>query len=341
MSRSKGNRRRKASRSDGAGLALGSLTHVGMARSSNQDAYCAILAPNAPLGTDALLAVADGMGGHQAGEVASTMAIRGLVRHLSSPGAEDVTPLPGGGHANLLREVMERVNAEVHQAAARPETRGMGTTLTVTLLAGSSLTIGHVGDSRVYLQRNGQLRQLSKDHSWVAEEVARGALTPEEARTHRRRNILMRAMGTAPRVEVDTLVAEVEEGDTLLLCSDGLHSLVTDGEIAHMLEEHPPKSACQTLVDRANALGGNDNITVIVARVGGLGERAPAPSRRKEKDRAKTVEVKGRRRVRQGGKGRRLPLRIALLPFMILIWTLKLLGRGLWTMLRLLFGRRR
>ncbi|MFC1935848.1 Stp1/IreP family PP2C-type Ser/Thr phosphatase [Chloroflexota bacterium] len=340
MSRSRGNRQGKASRGEGAGFALGSLTHVGMTRSANQDAYCAILAPNAPLGTDALLAVADGMGGHQAGEVASTMAIRGLVRHLSSPGAGNVTPLPGGGHANLLREVMKQVNAEVHQAAARPETRGMGTTLTVTLLAGASLTIGHVGDSRVYLLRNGQLRQLSKDHSWVAEEVARGAIAPEAARTHPRRNILMRAMGTASQVEVDTLVAEVEEGDMLLLCSDGLHSLVTDKEIAHTLDGQSPQPACQSLVDRANALGGNDNITVIVARVGSLEKGAPSPSRRKETDKAKTVDVKGRRRVRRRGKGRGLLLHIALLPIMIPIWTLKLLGRGLWALLKLLFSRR-
>ena len=129
-------------RRDGTDLTLGSLTHVGMVRSANQDAYCAMLAPNAPLETDALLAVADGMGGHQAGEVASTMAIKGLVRHLSSPGVGDVTPLPGGGHANLLREVIEKVNVEVSQAALRPETRGMGTTQVHSLAVGRQMEEG-------------------------------------------------------------------------------------------------------------------------------------------------------------------------------------------------------
>ncbi len=337
MSHSSGKGRDKASGGEGAALTLGSLTHVGMTRSANQDAYCAILAPNAPLGVEALLAVADGRGGHQAGEVASGMAIRGLVRLLSSQGDRETNPIGGGRLPGILGEVIQQVNGEVNQAAGRPETRGMGSTLTVALVAGSSMVLGHVGDSRAYLLRNGQMRQVSQDHSWVAEEVARGALSPEEARTHRRRNILTRAMGVAPRVEVDTLVTEVEEGDTLLLCSDGLHSLVTDEEIARVLGEKAPQPACQALVDRANAMGGNDNITVVVVRVDHLEKGAPSPRRGKSTDEAKTVQVPGRPGARRG----RLLWRLALLPITIPLWVLKVLGRGAWATLKLLFGRRR
>ncbi|MEE8443312.1 MAG: Stp1/IreP family PP2C-type Ser/Thr phosphatase [Dehalococcoidia bacterium] len=340
MSRPPQNRRGKASKGGGATLALGSLTHVGMVRSANQDAYCAILAPNAPLGMDALLAVADGMGGHQAGEVASALVIRGLVQHLSSQDAGNTDPEGGDRLPRLLKEVIQRVNAEVNQAASKPETRGMGSTLSMLLLARSSLTIGHVGDSRIYLLRGGQLRQISKDHSWVAEEVARGALTPDAARTHPRRNILTRAMGTAAQVEVDTLVMEVEEGDTLLLCSDGLHGLVSDEEIARMMDGQPPQEACQSLVDRANALGGNDNTTVIVARVDSLESDASSSRQKKDSDQAKTVQVQRGKSTAPRGKGR-LALRIVLFPIKALVWVLKNVARALWAGLRFFWRLRK
>ncbi len=178
MSRSRGSRRGRQPKA-GTAILLGSMTHVGMTRPANQDAYCAILAPNAPPGTDALLAVADGMGGHQGGEVASTMAIQALVRLLSPKGTQAVAQVTQGRRTSIVEEVVRQVNAEVHQASNRPETRGMGTTLTAAIMIGPSLIIGHVGDSRLYLMRNGQLQQLSPDHSWVAEEVARGAITPD------------------------------------------------------------------------------------------------------------------------------------------------------------------
>ena len=293
MRRSKQDRDGKGSKDNGVGITLGSQTHVGMTRASNQDAYCAILAPNTPPGTDALLAVADGMGGHQAGEVASAIAIQGLVRRLSPQDAGGTAPLPKEIRSAFLGEVVQQVNADIHLAAQRPETQGMGTTLTMALLAGSSLSIAHVGDSRAYLLRQGHLRQLSKDHSWVEEEVARGALTPEQARTHPMRNILTQALGTAPRVQVETLETEIQEGDTLLLCSDGLHSLVTDEEIAQLLAGGPPQASSQALVDRANSLGGTDNITVIVARVDrARGKGATAV--RHGRDDAKTVRGKAR-----------------------------------------------
>jgi protein phosphatase len=306
------------------------MTHVGMTRSANQDAFCAILAPNAPPGTDALLAVADGMGGHQGGEVASAMAIQGLVRLLSPKGEGGTAKATQERRIGIVDEVVRQVNAEVHQAATRPETRGMGTTLTVALLAGSSLTIGHVGDSRMYLMRNGQLRLISQDHSWVAEEVARGAITPDEARVHPRRNIITRAIGTHPKVEPFSTAVELEEGDTLLLCSDGLYSMVDDDEIERVIADQPPQEATETLVNKANENGGHDNITVVVARMERLAQDAPPTGGRTELDNARTITTGGREAGRSRG-------RWALIPGKILWWLLKRLGRGTWRLLRLMF----
>ncbi len=252
--------------SRGAVTALGYETHVGMVRSSNQDSFCALLAPDAPLGSDALLAVADGMGGRPAGDVASALAIERLLSHLQE--ADKQQALDAGQRAGLLGEAMHALNRDVFQAATKPETRGMGTTLTVAMVAGSSLVIGHVGDSRVYLLRVGQLHQPSSDHNWAEEEIRRGHLTRDSARTHPGRNMLTRAIGTALQVEVDVLVLPVQEGDTILLCSDGLHGLVADEEISVVLQAQPPPEAAKTLVDMANEHGGSDNVTVVIARIG-------------------------------------------------------------------------
>ena len=241
-----------------------------MVRSSNQDSFCALLTPDAPLGSDALLAVADGMGGRPAGEVASAMAIERLLSRLREVNKQQA--LDDGQRAGLLGETMHALNRDVLQAAAKPETRGMGTTLTVAMVAASSLTIGHVGDSRVYLLRRGQLHQPSADHNWVAEQIRRGSLPPDAARTHPGRNMLTRAIGTSPHVEVDVLVLKVYKGDTVMLCSDGLHGLVADEEISRVLQEQTPPEAAKTLVNRANEQGGSDNITVVIARIGDVAE---------------------------------------------------------------------
>lgn len=330
MSRSKGSRRAQQPSKSGTTIVLGSMTHVGMTRAANQDAFCAILAPNAPPGTDALLAVADGMGGHQGGEVASAMAIQSLVRLLSPKGPSGTAKATQERRISIVDEVVRQVNTDVHQAADRPETRGMGTTLTVALLAGSSMTIGHVGDSRLYLMRNGRLQQLSQDHSWVAEEVARGAITPDEARVHPRRNIITRAIGTAPKVEPFTAAVELEEGDTLLLCSDGLYSMVGDDEIERIIADQPPQEASDALVNKANELGGHDNTTVVVARMERLAQGAAPASGRTELDKARTIAVGGR----GGGSSRS---RRALVPARLLWWLLKRMGRGTWWLLRLMF----
>ncbi len=256
-----------AARNTPGEITLGSLTHVGMKRSSNEDTYCALAGANSPPGTDALVAVADGMGGHSAGEVASAVAIKGLVDRLSCDDRGETTPVNAPRYAADLERAVQEVNTEIHRAATRPEYRGMGTTLTATILVGHSLFIAHVGDSRAYLLRKGKLQQLTKDHSWVAEQVARQALTPQQAREHPKRNILTRALGIAPSVQVDMTVAEVEEKDVILHCSDGLYSLVSDEEIRGVLACEDPQEACKSLVERANALGGHDNVTVVVARI--------------------------------------------------------------------------
>ena len=254
----------------GAVTALGYETHIGMVRTSNQDAFCALLAPDAPLGSDALLAVADGMGGRPAGEVASAMAIERLLSRLQD--ADKQQALDDGKRAGLLGEAMHALNRDVFQAADSPETRGMGTTLTIAMVAASSLVIGHVGDSRVYLLRQGQFHQVSADHNWASEQMRRGKLAPDAAHTHPGRNLLTRAIGTSPHVEVDVLVLQVQKGDTILLCSDGLHGLVADEEISRVLQEQTPQQAAKTLVDKANEQGGSDNVTVVVARLGNVAE---------------------------------------------------------------------
>lgn len=206
--------------------------------------------------------------------MASQMAIQGLVRRLSPQAGGDATLLSPRNYDSHLEKVVQQINTEIRKAATQPDTQGMGSTLTVALLTGPLLTIAHVGDSRAYLLRKGDLQQLSQDHSWVAEQVAAGILTPEEAQYHPRRNILTRAIGHVSNIEVDNFGVQMEEGDRLLICSDGLHSLVTDDEIGRILARDEPQQACQTLVDRANELGGKDNITVVIARVDRLDEVA-------------------------------------------------------------------
>ena len=262
-------------------MALGAVTHVGMHRPINQDALYALTGPDAPQGADAFVAVADGMGGHRAGEVASTMAIERLVRRLSRRGKRIISVSASDGW--LGREV-QHVNMDIHHAAMDPQLRGMGTTLTAALLTGSNLFLAHVGDSRAYLLRGGRLRRLTRDHSWVAEQLAAGHLTEKQARSHPRRNVLTRALGLSPTVEVDESTVQVKGRDFLLLCSDGLHSVVPEQELGRVLSIHEPQQACETLVELANTLGGPDNVTVIVLRIGAVpgaqNRTAPAESER-------------------------------------------------------------
>ena len=228
---------------------MGAATDVGRVRDGNEDAY---------LVDDAmgLIAVADGMGGHRAGEVASATALEALRAAIT------------GGRP--LRESIEDANDAVYtKSLTDTSLRGMGTTLTAgTLVAGDTVLVGHVGDSRAYLLHDGELRQVTDDHSLVEELVREGRLTADEAAVHPQRSIITRALGVDASVEVDVYPVELVPGDRLLLCSDGLTGMVAPDDIAATLRrESDPARAAAQLVDAANAAGGEDNITVVVVAV--------------------------------------------------------------------------
>ena len=234
------------------------ITDIGNLRSTNQDSFVILLGQDAPFG-GALIALADGMGGHASGEVASRMSLDSLIDALSI--ASSMTE-------QSLRRAVEFSNSRVYTASTlEPHQRGMGTTLVAGLLGGGSLLVSNVGDSRAYLVRNGELRQLTKDHSWVGEMVARGILTSEEAAVHPRRNLLTRALGVDESVLVDVSRTELRQGDRILLCSDGLHGLVSDNTIAAALRGRSLKSCARELVESAKRAGGTDNVTVVLAEL--------------------------------------------------------------------------
>jgi protein phosphatase len=224
-----------------------SATHRGLKRRRNEDAH--VLAPP-------LFAVADGMGGAQAGEVASKLAAAALEDTDSGAlsGSERVKSLI----AEANRRVYERSTAD-------PAASGMGTTMTVALVEGNVVTIGHVGDSRAYLVRDGRMEQLTEDHSLVNELMKSGKLSPEEAETHPQRSVITRALGTDPDVDVDAFAMDAQTGDVFLLCSDGLTTMVDDADILELLERHRDDldRAAKALVSAANRGGGEDNVTVV------------------------------------------------------------------------------
>jgi len=253
-------------------LAVGTRLDVGRVRPNNEDNLCTLLPPESPVGFGGVLAVADGIGGQRAGEVASQMAMDSVGELLGRTSELGDDPEQS---IQMVGDVVREINGRVFAMAAQdPSGSGMGTTLTVAVIESNQMFIGHVGDSRAYLLSGGELTQLTPDHSWVAEEVARGAMTPEEAVNHPRRNIITRAIGAGPDVEVFTSVVDLMASDTLLLCSDGLHGLVTADRMKAVLESKPPEEATEVLVDMANTAGGIDNIAVVVARVLSI---APSP----------------------------------------------------------------
>jgi len=231
------------------------LSDTGRKRRRNEDAF---------LCEPPLFAVADGMGGAQAGEIASQLAAASLREH----GAEEVTA--SERVTTLIREANRRVFS---YSSTHASTRGMGTTITVALIDHDTLTIGHVGDSRAYLLRNGQMQQITEDHSLVAELVRSGRLSPEEAETHPQRSVITRALGTEEDVDVDVISTAVEDGDLFLLCSDGLSAMLDDEEILRLLTEHGGDldTAARSLVEAANKAGGEDNITVVLFTISGSG----------------------------------------------------------------------
>ena len=241
---------------------VGAASDVGLKRSQNEDRFVVWKAegPEA-LTRGMLLIVADGMGGAQAGEVASQLAIDCVLKTYREG---------ENGVLDDLEHAVEYANHVIHEHSdAHPELRGMGTTCTALAVIGELLYFAHVGDSRAYRVRGGEIEQLTQDHSLVAQLVEQRHLTPEQAKVDPRRNVVTRSVGVSAEVDVD--VAQVDDalrtGDTLIVCSDGLHTLVEDFDIARIATDPDLTNACTQLIALANERGGNDNITVIVGRL--------------------------------------------------------------------------
>ena len=231
------------------------LTDTGRKRRHNEDVY--VVDPP-------IFAIADGMGGANAGEVAAALAADALRETADGGSGEDAV-------VTLIQEANRRVYQQATEDAAKS---GMGTTMTVALLENGRVRIGHVGDSRAYLIRDGELSQLTDDHSLVGELVRSGKLTPEDAETHPQRSVITRALGTDPDVDVDTITIETRSGDLFLLCSDGLYSMVGNDRILELVERNRRDldAAAKALVAAANKGGGDDNITVVAFEIASPGD---------------------------------------------------------------------
>jgi protein phosphatase len=242
-------------------------THPGIRRTSNEDSYCS----RPDLG---LFVVADGMGGHVAGEVASRLVVDAIEVFVAQtvsadlqttwPHAFDVSLSVDG---NRLKGAFHLANQKLaREVAGSHDLRGMATTASAVLLDGDTKAVlAHVGDSRIYLYRQGSLQRLTQDHSWVEEQVRAGLLSATEARMHPWRNVVTRALSGGDDPEVDVKTIELEPGDRVLVCSDGLSSVVPDSRIEELLAANPTlPEACEALVKEANEAGGPDNVTTLI-----------------------------------------------------------------------------
>lgn len=240
-------------------LDVAKLSDVGRARPHNEDYVDYRIPPDSQqlARKGSVFLVADGMGGHQAGEVASRGAVESVMANYYDDTTHDVP-------TSLVR-AFRAANQQLHQQAlADPGKAGMGTTLVAAVILGRKVYVANVGDSRAYLINRQAITQITEDHSWVEEQVRAGLLTEEQAQRHPQRNLVTRALGSKPAVEVDVFEGEIGTGDTLLLCSDGLTGRVSDAEISAVAQQHPPEEAARLLVARANERGGNDNISVLI-----------------------------------------------------------------------------
>lgn len=261
------------------------LTDLGRSRTSNEDQFViAELARNLCIHHTSVpqsktqyssyrghvFLVADGMGGHQAGEVASTISVMTVEDFLLNT-VKRFFRLRDSDEQSVMKEfqtALQEADARLFEEASQhPELLGMGTTLTMAFAINWRLFIAHAGDSRCYLFSKGKLHQLTQDHTMVAEMIRLGMLSPKDASSHPQRNVVTNVLGgPEPGVHVEMHRLDLEAGDVVMLCSDGLNGMVTDAQIAALLQdEREPQRACKRLVDAANAKGGNDNITVIVA----------------------------------------------------------------------------
>ena len=255
---------------------IATRSDIGLVRQGNEDNLYVAGEDMDLDGEGVLVGVADGMGGHNAGEVASQVAVETLNTYYS-------TKLPELSPEERLAETIRRANDRIIEMSNNSlDLQGLGTTLTALLLKGAHAYVGHVGDCRVYLWRKGQLLQITQDHSLVQEAVREGILTPEQARVHPQRNIITRALGTQDTMDVDTLKMDVQPGDFFLLSSDGLHGLLEDSEIEEIIRlgNGSVEQISEELIHTALEEGGTDNVTVVLVKVPDTqeaAEKSPEP----------------------------------------------------------------
>ncbi len=244
---------------------MAARTDVGRIRAGNEDSLYADATPSR-----GLFIVADGMGGHAAGEVASAMAVQIIAREL------DGLPARASNAAERMEQALREANRAIFERTAREsDKQGMGTTASVLVLAGDSYLIGQVGDSRVYRLRDGELEQLTRDHSYVQEQVDAGLLTPEQAKYHPYSNVITRCVGANAAVDPDVFAGEVRAGDVFLLASDGLTGMVDDRRLQQLLGSRAaPARVVDALIAEANGRGGLDNITAVLVHVVSAAEAA-------------------------------------------------------------------
>lgn len=248
-------------------LLMTGRTDTGMVREHNED--CFLVMPESGIAI-----LADGMGGHLAGEVASAMAIDKVthsLRHAFAAAHQKNEGQVESTEAQALVEAIKDANSAIHAASMnRPEQAGMGTTIVAATFHDQLLTVAHVGDSRLYRYRQGVFSQVTEDHSMVQELLRRGLMTPEEARTSVNRNLVTRALGVDPMVEVEVKEQSFEDGDVYLMCSDGLNDVLLDEEIAAILGEQLSDldMAAQIMITEVNARGGPDNVSIVLIRTG-------------------------------------------------------------------------
>lgn len=232
----------------------------GLLREKNEDSVQVI---NGKEGIPVTFIIADGMGGHNSGEIASRLAVNYVADFIA---ANPAMFLDESVITDSIKTVMNNANDFVYTSSIKEESNyGMGTTLIVAVLLNNRMYIGHVGDSRVYIIREGNIKKITTDHTYIEELVRNGSLTREQAEKHPKRNIITRSIGCSEEVLVDTYYYEVEEDDVFIFCTDGLTNMLCEEEIKSIiLENEDPEVACNELIRRANEEGGEDNITVIL-----------------------------------------------------------------------------
>jgi serine/threonine protein phosphatase PrpC len=302
------------------------ITDIGCEREINEDRYAVIDSP----GGRAWI-VCDGMGGSLGGELAAQLAIDAIRRALESREFES------GEEA--IKFAIEEANRVIVLRRQNPAFSSMGTTVVGVLINGDEVTITHAGDSRAYLVRNGEIQQLTVDHTYVQDLVERGAINAEEALSHPQSHVLTRCLGAEPRLELEAQnywvwdVSGTESDDRIVLCSDGLYSLVTDDEIAEVVSSHTPQESCVRLVELAKGRGGFDNITLAVLPLGGqLHEESPAGANRTT--RRKKVAESTRSSTRNRVPGRKLSLgqRVALMAVLLILGSVLAAAAGIFWM---------